>query len=80
MLREQFGVQRVILFGSLARKEWFTVDSDVDLAVEGLAPERYWDAWREVERVLPDVPVDFVEIETARPSLRGAIMRYGIEI
>jgi predicted nucleotidyltransferase len=80
MLRQQFGVQRVVLFGSLAREEWFTADSDVDLAVEGLTPERYWEAWRSVEELISDVPVDFVEIETARPSLRRAILRYGIEV
>ncbi len=80
MLRERFGVQRVILFGSLAREEWFTTDFDVDLAVEGLAPERYWEAWRSVEELISDVPVDFAEIEIARPSLRRAIMRHGIEV
>jgi predicted nucleotidyltransferase len=80
MLRQEFGVQRVVLFGSLAHEVWFTADSDVDLAVEGLASERYWEAWRRVEEFVLDVPVDFVEIETVRPSLRRAILRYGIEV
>ncbi|MEZ4583978.1 MAG: nucleotidyltransferase domain-containing protein [Caldilineaceae bacterium] len=36
MLRERFSATRVILFGSLARGR-FRLDSDIDLAVAGLA-------------------------------------------
>jgi predicted nucleotidyltransferase len=80
MLRQEFGVRRVVLFGSLARGEWLAVESDVDLAVEGLLPEQYWVAWQKVEELISEVPVDFVEMETARPSLRRAILRQGVEV
>lgn len=80
MLRQEFGVRRVVLFGSLARGEWLAVESDVDLAVEGLQPEQYWVAWQKVEELISEVPVDFVEMETARPSLRRAILRQGVEV
>lgn len=80
LLKERFGVRRVILFGSLANEEWFRADSDVDVAVEGLAPEDYWDAWRLVEDIIQERPVDFVEIERAGESLRKVIERYGIEL
>ena len=79
-LKARFGARRVVLFGSLAHAAWFTLDSDVDIAVEGLASEDYWDAWRLVEEVVGDRPVDFVEIETVRESLRRAIERYGEEL
>jgi len=36
VLKAEFGARRVILFGSIAHEAWFTSDSDVDLAVEGL--------------------------------------------
>ncbi|MGQ9554223.1 MAG: nucleotidyltransferase family protein [Anaerolineae bacterium] len=49
MLKSEFGAKRVVLFGSLAHGAWFTPDSDVDMAVEGLSGERYWQAWRAVE-------------------------------
>ena len=45
MLKEQFGVRKIVLFGSLARTSWFTPSSDVDLAVEGLETREYWRAW-----------------------------------
>ena len=42
-------ISRAFLFGSIddgsCRK-----DSDIDLYVEGIAPETYWDLWRELEQ------------------------------
>jgi len=69
-----------VVFGSLAHAAWFIPDSDVDLAVEGLAPKDYWQAWRMVEEIISDRPVDLIEIEAAGESLRRAIERYGIEL
>ena len=80
MLKARFLVRRVVLFGSLAHAAWFVPDSDVDLAVEGLVGGDYWEAWRLVEEVIGDRPVDLIEIERAGESLRRAIERYGIEL
>jgi len=79
-LKARFGVRRVVLFGSLAHAAWFVPDSDVDLAVEGLVDGDYWEAWRLVEEVIGDRPVDLIEIERAGESLRRAIERYGVEL
>jgi len=79
-LKKCFEVRRVILFGSLANADWFTPDSDVDLAVEGLNSNFYWQAWRLAEDIVDTRPVDFIELETAKESLRQAILRYGIEL
>lgn len=79
-LKARFKVKRIILFGSLANADWFTLDSDVDLAVEGLTSGDYWQAWRLAEDIINTRQVDFVDIETAKESLRQAILRYGIEL
>lgn len=79
-LKARFEVKRVVLFGSLAHAAWFAPDSDVDLAVEGLAEADYWEAWRLVEEVIGDRLVDLIEIEKAGASLRRAIERYGVEL
>lgn len=79
-LRTRFGAKRVILFGSLAHEAWYVADSDVDLAVEGLAGDTIWQAWRAVEEIIGDRPVDLVEVETARQSLRSAIERTGVPL
>ena len=80
LLKRRFAVRRVILFGSLADSDWFSVDSDVDMADEGLAPGDYWEAWRLVEGVIGERPVDLVEIELTGESLRRMIEREGIEL
>ena len=80
LVKGRFGAKKVVLFGSLAHAGWFVHDSDVDLAVEGLAGDDYWKAWGLVEKIVKDRPVDFIDIETARESLKRAIERYGIEL
>jgi len=80
ILKSHFGVRRVVLFGSLAHAAWFASDGDVDIAVEGLAGKNYWQAWGMLEEIIGDRPVDLIEIETAKESLRQAIQRYGVEL
>lgn len=80
VVKRRFGAQRVVLFGSLAHHAWFGPDSDVDLGVEGLTGDTYWEAWRTVEEILGDRSVDLIEMETAGGSLRQAIARHGVEL
>lgn len=79
-IKDRFGARRVILFGSLAHTGWFAPDSDVDLAVEGLTAENYWNAWGVAEEIIGDKPVDLIEVERATESLRRAIARHGMEL
>ncbi|MGA2954362.1 MAG: hypothetical protein ABSF48_01415 [Thermodesulfobacteriota bacterium] len=40
----------------------------------------YWDAWKAVEEVIDDRPVDLIDIDMASKSLIQAIERYGVEL
>lgn len=80
MLKRRLGARRVVLFGSLAHAAWFRPDSDVDLAVEGLKGDAYWQAWRLVEETISDRVIELVELETASESLQRAIQRHGLEL
>ena len=80
VLKGRFGARRVVLFGSLAHKQWFGPHSDVDLAMEGVSSSQYWDAWRVAEGMIGDRVVDLVEIETAKQSLRRVIEQHGIDL
>jgi len=79
-IKTRFGAERVVLFGSLAHAAWFVPNSDVDLAVEGLKGDDYWQAWRSVEEIIGDRSVDLVQLEMAGESLKRAVRRYGIEL
>jgi predicted nucleotidyltransferase len=81
LLKEQFGVKRVVLFGSLTRGPGrFYIRSDVDLAVWGLDERRYLRALECLLSLNPKIDVDLIEFEFAQPRLQAAIERDGIEL
>ena len=71
VLAREFGVRRVILFGSLV-SGFVDRDSDIDLAVEGLPGRSYFAALLRVEAVA-GVHVDLIPLEEVSPSLRRLI-------
>lgn len=77
LLRRDYRVRRVVLFGSLARGE-FRRDSDIDLAVEGLSDGDFFAAGAALERIARDIDVDLVQLERAPPALAREIERDGI--
>ncbi len=62
-LVEEFGATRVYLCGSLAEGR-FRLTSDIDLAVEGLAPEKFFKASAAIARFARDLDVDLIPFET----------------
>lgn len=89
LLKQNFGVDRVVLFGSM-RFAWEGTTavalapihdrSDVDLAVWGLKPRDYFRAVGQVLALHADIAVDLVEVETAPPRLRYAIESTGVPL
>jgi uncharacterized protein len=75
VLAREFGVRRVVLFGSLARGLAHP-DSDIDLAVEGLPPAATLRAMTRCDDVAGR-HVDLVPLEEARPEVRAIIARDG---
>ncbi len=74
VLEEQFGARRVYLFGSLAGHSPWHSRSDVDLAVEGLAPERYVSALSALWELMPEgLELDLITLEDAPPELAARI-------
>ena len=80
LLRQKFGAERVMLFGSLASKDAFTPWSDIDLAVWGIAPDEFYSAVAAVTGLSPVFKVDLVEPDTCRKRIYDVIQKQGIEI
>lgn len=80
LLRERFHVSRVVVFGSLAREEGFTRWSDVDIAAWGIVPEDTFRAIGAVMDLETEIPVNLVDVNTARPSLLAVIEREGVKL
>ena len=80
LLRQEFGAKQVLLFGSVADRAWFTAWSDIDLAVWGLSPDRFFAAVAAVTGLSPDFKIDLVDPESCSSSLRSMIEREGVEL
>jgi predicted nucleotidyltransferase len=77
LLREEFGVTQVIVFGSLVHDYWFSKTSDVDLAAWGLKDEDYFTAVAKLQDLSPEFKVDLVAMEHCKPELREVITKEG---
>lgn len=79
ILRQEFSVRRVWLFGSLARGR-FDAGSDIDLAVDGIDGKLFLRALGRVLGLDPDFPIDLVDLREARAGLRRAVESEGIPL
>ncbi len=78
MLVEQYGARRVWLFGSLAHRRFVHTRSDIDLAVEGLPPEKYFRALATLWRLLlTGLELDLVPLEDAKPGMVDLVQKEG---
>ena len=76
LLKENYAVTEVILFGSLAGDSPWHWSSDLDLAVVGLSNPQWWKAYGELESLCPGwLKVDLVQLEDASPQLRCRILK-----
>ena len=75
LLAEHYGVRRVTLFGSLLGDR-FQQGSDIDLAVEGLDPARFFRADAHLAREI-EVPVDLKLLRDCPELLRQRIADEG---
>ncbi len=80
MLKADFGVRNVWLFGSCLHEEYFHQRSDIDLGVHGLDPELSLKALYEVNARHHGFKVDLVELETCDDFLRKKILTEGREL
>lgn len=60
-------VQRAYLFGSVIQPGGFHLESDVDIAVEGIAAQAYTTLWRALEEALPEWNIDLRDISQPSP-------------
>jgi len=72
ILKERFGVQRVVLFGSMHSGQVWE-DSDIDLGVWGLDDREYFAALAAID--ISDFAIDLVPAERAHPHIASALDR-----
>ncbi|MCB8942406.1 MAG: nucleotidyltransferase domain-containing protein [Ardenticatenaceae bacterium] len=77
LLKEEFDVTKVVLFGSLAHQHWFSHSSDIDLAVWGLTKSDYFLAVARLQELSTEFKIDLVDINNCSVSLYQVIQREG---
>lgn len=80
VIKRKFVLDKIILFGSTV---WgnFWEQSDIDLAIQGLADEqRYLELYGEIWDLVSPFKVDVILLEKVSPKVRDRILREGIEL
>ncbi|MBF0449510.1 MAG: nucleotidyltransferase domain-containing protein [Candidatus Magnetomorum sp.] len=78
ILKEEFGVTEIFVFGSLRHFDLFHDHSDIDIAVKGINEKEYYHA---VARVMTaEFNVDLIMIESSSDRMKQCIKKEGIRL
>jgi predicted nucleotidyltransferase len=80
LLKKEFGVKKIVAFGSLTQPGLFHLRSDVDLAIWGLTGREYYRAVGILQSLDPDIQVDLIVFEDASKTIQETILREGKEL
>jgi len=75
LMRERYGVDQVVAFGSLTHPDRFTLWSDVDLAAWGLTENNWLRAMGDVRALADDIDINLVDMACCSPELAASILR-----
>ncbi len=80
LLKQSYGVERVVVFGSLLDPEQFSERSDVDVAAWGLTSSNWLKAMLAVQYLVPDIEINLVDVGVCSPALLAVIERDGVDL
>jgi len=80
LLRERFGANRIVAFGSLVHRDWFNPRSDIDLVAWGIPADQFYRAVAAVTGISPDFEVNLADPDDCGLLVRKAIEREGIDL
>ncbi len=76
LLKEEFGANEVIIFGSLRGDSPWHEASDLDLGVKGMSDDQIWDAYGKLEKIVPSwLKFDLVPVEKVPHYIRNRIFQ-----
>jgi predicted nucleotidyltransferase len=78
LLKQTFGVRRVLLYGSLIQPDRFTRWSDVDLLAWGLTTENWLRAIAAIRDLSDDIELHLADAACCSPQLLRAAERDGV--
>lgn len=76
LLKHNFAASKVAVFGSLLQS-WFSLSSDIDLAVWEIDPQNYWLAVAQLQDLAADFNVDLIDMSYCPDPLKAKIAQEG---
>ena len=80
LLREEFGATQILVFGSAVNADYFSAESDIDIAAWGIPIAQYLSAVLAVNEFHDDFKVDLLDPTLCRLALQKRIEEEGIEV
>jgi predicted nucleotidyltransferase len=80
LLKESFGITKVVVFGSLLRPDCFTQWSDIDIAAWGIDPGKTFQAILIMLNFDSEIEINLVDVNTCRPDILASIEKEGVEV
>ena len=80
LLREKFGATQILIFGSAVSGDYFSAESDIDIAAWGIPIAQYLSAVLAVNEFHDDFKVDLLDPTLCRLTLQERIEEDGIEV
>jgi predicted nucleotidyltransferase len=82
LLREQYGAARVVVFGSLVHRDWFTPWSDIDIAVSGVPAGKFYRAIGAAYDIGAEAgfKVDVIDPAECSPEMLQSVLTEGMEL
>ncbi|MDV3351128.1 nucleotidyltransferase domain-containing protein [Leptothoe sp. LEGE 181152] len=80
LLRAEYGAEKIQVFGSAIKPEYFSMTSDIDLAVWGMPASQYFLAATADDEFDETFKVDIVDVRFCRPGLIKFIEEEGIAV
>ena len=80
LLREEFGATQILVFGSAVSADYFSEESDIDIAAWGTPIAQYLSAVLAVNEFHDDFKVDLLDPTLCCSTLQKRIKEEGIEV
>ncbi len=80
VLYQDYGASKVAVFGSLAERELFSKNSDIDIIVWGISYNKCLDALWNTEGISSEFKIDLIDFETSNELFRERILNQAIQI
>ena len=80
VLYQDYGASKVAVFGSLAERELFSKNSDIDIIVWGISYNKCLDVLWNTKGISSEFKIDLIDFETSNELFRERILNQAIQI